>query len=189
MLIRLFRSNAYLLGVVVLGLAACHGSSQPPAAVPAAKPAASSAPRLVAHRLGQSALSLSLPPTYSLHLTEGADFLVYSFAATDTTAVELFTGGLYLGGFPQPFDSAVGCRTRRLQRPLLGRPATWQLSQCATGYTLNVLAALPAGPAYFQQIHLFGQARSAAGLRQLLAVASTLQYKPLGKSPGLPATQ
>ena len=185
MLVYLSRMLGWLGSAVVLGLAACHGPSQPPAAAPpAAQPAPASAPPLVAHQLGQSGLTLSLPPAYRLRSTEGEDFLVYYFAATDTTAAEPFTGGLYLGGHPQPFDSAAGCRLRHLRQPLLGRPAAWQLSQCATGYTLNVRAALPTKSAYVEQIHLFGQARSAAGLRQLLAVVHTLQYKPPASPAG-----
>ena len=74
-------------------------------------------------------------------------------------------------------DSIIFCPAKQLQFLFL--------SQCATGYTLNVLAALPAGLPYSPQIHLFGQARSAAGLRQLLAVVRSLQYQP----PGSPAAR
>ena len=113
-LVRLPWCSGSLVGVV-LGLAACHGASQPQVTALSAKPAPTSALRLVAQQLGQSGLTLSLPATYRLRLTEGPDFLVYSFAATDTTGAEPFTGGLYLGGFPQPFDSAADCRLRRLR--------------------------------------------------------------------------
>lgn len=182
MTIPLPRTLSCLAGSALLGLAACHEASPPAAAVPPARPTPASAPPLVAHQLGTTGLTIRLPATYRLHLTEGADFQVYNFAAADITAAELFTGGLYVGGYPAPFDSLAGCR-RHPRQLVLGRPARWLLSQCATGHTLEVQAALPADPAYSLQLHLFGQARSAAGLRQLLAVVATLQYQP----PRMPA--
>lgn len=183
------RSSRLLLGVAVLGATACQSPDQPTSAVrPAHMPplAAIPAPRLVERALGKTGFFVSLPSTYTLRSTDAADFLVYYFTPTDTTVHTQFTGGIYLGGHPQGVDSAAaGCQVRRVPATLLGRPATWRVQRCATGYTLNAVFDSQSGQEWSPVINAFGEAKSVAELRQLLAIFATLhrqQPTPAGKA-------
>jgi hypothetical protein len=105
---------------------------------------------------------------------------VYYFAPADTTVRTDFTGGLYLGNQPQGDepDSVAGCRTRRTTTTLLGHPATFSIRRCATGYTVNSVFDSHSGRTWDGLANAFGEAKSAAGLRQLLAVFATLRRQP-----------
>ncbi|MBO2008801.1 hypothetical protein [Hymenobacter negativus] len=183
------RTIQRLIGTLVVGVTACQSPDQPTAAsrpASAPPPTATPAPQLVEQALGNSGFFVSLPSTYRLRSTDAADFLVYYFAPADTTVRTQFTGGLYLGGHPQGMDStAAGCQMRRVATTLLGRPATWQVQRCATGYTLNAVFDSHSGQGWSPLINAFGEAKSAAELRQLLAIFATLrqQRPPAGKVP------
>lgn len=176
------RSTSLVIGAALAGAAACQSPDQPAAAPPPAKTpptVATPAPRLVEQALGKTGFFLSLPSTYTLRSTDAADFLVYYFAPTDTTVRTQFTGGIYLGGHPQGSDSAAaGCQLRRVPTTLLGRPATWRVQRCATGYTLDAVFASHSGQEWSPVINAFGEAKSAAELRQLLAIFATLRHQP-----------
>ena len=177
---------AALLGGSVLGLVACQ-QNKPPAAVtatptqgPGALPGAARGQPPVAHRLGKTNFYLALPPGFALKTTEGPDFLVHYFAPADTTVRADFTGGLYLGGYPQgdATDTTGGCRTRRVVVTWQGHPATFTVHRCATGYTVNSVFDSHSGRGWDARANAFGEAKSAAGLRQLLAVFATLRRQP-----------
>jgi hypothetical protein len=110
-----------------------------------------------------------------LKATNGADFLVYYFAPADTTVQADFSGGLYLGNYSQPqdapADTLAGCRVRQAAVTLLDRPATFSIRCCATGYAINSVFG---SRSWVAQVNAFGEAKSAAGLRQLLAIFATL---------------
>jgi len=176
---------AALLGSLALGLAGCPGndhsaaSSASPPQVPADTVAAPE-PLLSEQRLGKTDFVLSLPPGFALKATDGPDFLVYYFVPADTTVQADFTGGLYLGANPQGdvADTTAGCRTRRAPATLLGYPATFTIHRCATGYSVNSVFDSHSGRGWDAQVNAFGEARSAAGLRRLLAVFATLRRQP-----------
>jgi hypothetical protein len=121
---------------------------------------------------------LAIPPGFALKATNGADFLVYYFAPTDTTVQADFSGGLYLGNYPQPqdapADTLAGCRVRQAAVTLLDRPATFSIRRCATGYAINSVFDSHSNLSWDAQVNAFGEAKSAAGLRQLLAIFATL---------------
>ena len=177
----------FALGLGSCGLAACQGPGQTaPATAPAALPgkaarpvpAAAPDPPLLSQQLGTSGLWLSLPATYRLTTTDGPDFLVYYFAPADTTVQTSYSGGLYLGGHPQGFTNEAGCQQRRVAVPVLGRPAPFTVQRCATGYTLDAVFDSGRSQSFDSKINAFGSAKSAAELRQLLAVFATLRRRP-----------
>ncbi|MBF9220455.1 hypothetical protein [Hymenobacter ruricola] len=179
----LFRNLHRLAVAVALGtVAACHGPDQPATAPPLAeKPpqVAVAAPRLVEQALGDSGYFVTLPGTYKLRSTDAADFLVYYFAPADTTVRTSFTGGLYFGGHPQEAsETGPGCQLRRVPTTLLGRPATWRVQRCATGYTVSAVFDSHSGQGWNPLINAFGEAKSAAELRQLLAIFASLRQQP-----------
>ena len=169
------------LALCLSSLAACQSPSQPPAASPASPataPAPAPKPPLVPQPLGKSGYWLSLPATYRLKATDGPDFLVYYFAPADTTVQTSYTGGLYLGGHPQGFDSTDGCQRRRVLVSVLGHAAPFTVQRCATGYTLDAVFASGRSQSFDSQVNAFGSAKSAAELRQLLAIFATLERRP-----------
>lgn len=172
----------FALGLGTCALAACQGPSQPLATTapiaPTIAPAAAPDPPLVPQQLGKSEFWLSLPATYRLKTTNGPDFLVYYFAPADTTVQTSYSGGLYLGGYPQKFDSTAGCQRRHLSLPVLGHPAAFTMQRCATGYTLDAVFDSGHNQSFDAKINAFGTARSAAELRQLLAIFATLRRQP-----------
>jgi hypothetical protein len=183
-----------LLGVFALGLTACLGPDQPAATTTALppRPAASVPPLEVlqtARQLGKTDFYLTLPPGFALKATDGADFLVYYFAPADTTVQADFSGGLYLGGHPQGdvADTTGGCRVRHAAAILLGQPATFTIRRCATGYTVNSVFASHSSQGWDAQVNAFGEAKSAAGLRQLLAIFATLRRQPAAGKPAAAA--
>ena len=179
-------SYATLLGAAALGLAACrdhnqhHQAATSPTAKAPADTVTTSALPLKEQRLGDTNFYLSLPPGFALKATNAADFLVYYFAPADTTVRADFSGGLYLGNQPQGDepDSLAGCRTRRVILTLLGHPARVSIRRCARGYVLNSVFDSHSGRTWDGQANAFGEAKSAAGLRQLLAVFATLRRQP-----------
>ena len=179
-----------LLGSAMLSLSACQPDKPPVASqVPAARPAApvvASPPPLVEQPLDKTDFYLSIPARFALKATNGPDFLVYYFAPADTTVQADFSGGLYFGGHPQAdqADSTAGCQTRRVAFPMLGHPATFTIHRCATGYTVNSVFDSYSGRGWDAQVNAFGEAKSAAGLRRLLAIFATLRRQP---APGKPA--
>jgi hypothetical protein len=173
-----------LLGAAALGLAGCRendhsAASRTAAKIPADTLAASPLP-MREQQLGTTGFYLTLPSGFALKATNAADFLVYYFAPADTTVRADFTGGLYLGTQPQGDepDSIAGCRTRRAATILLGHPATFSVRRCATGYAISSVFDSHSGRAWDAQANAFGEAKSAAGLRQLLAVFATLRHQP-----------
>ncbi|HEX8326676.1 MAG TPA: hypothetical protein VF629_03985 [Hymenobacter sp.] len=174
-----------LVGAAAIGTTACQ-SPEKPASVPKAAPArpqptAGPVPQLIERPLGKSGYFVTLPSTYALKSTDAEDFVVYYFAPADTTVRTHFKGGIYLGGHPQGTDSAgAGCQVRRVPATLLGRPATWRVQRCATGYALDAVFDSQSGEGWNPLINAFGEAKSAAELRQLLAIFATLrrQAKP-----------
>lgn len=178
-----------LLGSAVLSLSACQ-PDQPPVATkaPATKPVASvvASPPLMEQPLGKTDFYLSIPSGFALKTTDAADFLVYYFAPADTTVRADFTGGLYLGNQPQGNEANTmpGCQTRRAAVTVMGRPVTFAIRRCATGYTINSVFDSHSGRTWDGQANAFGEAKSAAGLRQLLAIFATLRRQP---APGKPA--
>jgi len=182
---------AALLGGLALFLAACDGRQPPAATSPAAPASVAPAPpgpdyRLATEqRLGDTDFYLTLPTGFRVKSTNAADFLVYYFAPADTTVRADFTGGLYFGSQPQGdvTDTTSGCRTRRATMLLLGRPTPVTIHRCATGYTVSSVFASRSGRGWDAQVDAFGEAESAAGLRQLLAVLATLRRQPTSSSP------
>lgn len=176
---------AAVLGAASLSLTACRDPDQAavatatPRKVPADTLAAREA-ALVEQPLGKTGFYLSLPPGFALKTTNAADFLVYYFAPADTTVRADFMGGLYLGNQPQgdEADSVAGCRTRRAVTTLLGHPATFSIRRCATGYTISSVFDSRSGRTWDGQANAFGEAKSAAGLRRLLAIFATLRRQP-----------
>lgn len=170
-----------LLGSLVLSLAACE-SRQPPTAPPPkpTPPAATDYRPAVEQRLGTTDFYLTLPQGFTIKSTNAADFLVYYFAPADTTVRADFTGGLYFGSQPQGdvTDTTAGCRTRRTPVVLLGSAVPVTIHRCATGYTVSSVFASHSGRTWDGQVDAFGEAKSAAGLRQLLAVLTTLRHQP-----------
>lgn len=182
---RFHLSYAALLSAFLLNLAGCRGDDRPAAGTVAAPkaPADTVATRpllMVEHRLGDTDFYLSLPPGFALKSTNAADFLVYYFAPADTTVRADFTGGLYLGTQPQGdvADTTAGCQTRRVPITLLGRPVPFTIHRCAAGYSINSIFDPRSGRRWDTESNAFGDAKSAAGLRQLLAVFATLRRQP-----------
>lgn len=187
--------KAVLLGSAALSLSACQPdqppkASQAPVVGPAA-PVVASPPPLVEQPLGKTDFYLSIPARFALKTTDGPDFLVYYFAPADTTVRADFSGGLYLGGHPQEdeTDTIAGCQTRRVAVPMLGHPATFTIHRCATGYTVNSVFDSHSGRGWDAQVNAFGEAKSAAGLRQLLAVFATLRRRPASGKPAAATNQ
>lgn len=176
---------AALLGGSALGLVACQQNGPPavatatPTQAPHGLVAARSRPP-VAHRLGKTDFYFSLPPGFALKTTDGPDFLVHYFAPAGTTLRADFTGGLHLGSYPQGdvADTTAGCRTRRAVVMWQGHPATFVVHRCATGYTISSVFDSYNGWGWDARANAFGEAKSAAGLRQLLAVFATLRRQP-----------
>lgn len=171
-----------LLGSAALGLLACQ-PDQPPTAAPAA-PAETSLP-LAEQPLDKTDFYLSIPIGFALKATNGPDFLVYYFAPADTTVQANFSGGLYLGGHPQEDQatSPAGCQTRRAAVAVLGHSVPFTIHRCATGYTVNSVFDSHSGRGWDAQVNAFGEAKSAAGLRQLLAIFVTLRRQPTATKP------
>ena len=181
--------QAVLLGSAALSWSACQPDRSPTVGqAPAAGlvvPVAVSLPPLVEQQLGKTDFSLAIPARFTLKATNGPDFLVYYFAPADTTVQADFSGGLYLGNQPQgdEADSMAGCRTRRAAVTMMGRPATFAIRRCATGYTINSVFDSHSGRTWDAQVNAFGEAKSAAGLRQLLAIFATLRRQPAPNKP------
>ena len=183
---RLFLSSA------ALGFSACQPDQSPATSkAPTARPAApvAASPPLVEQPLGKTDFHLSIPAGFALKATDGPDFLVYYFAPADTTVQADFSGGLYLGNFPQEdqANSTAGCQTRRATIAVLGHPAAFTIHRCATGYTINSVFDSHSGRGWDAQVHAFGEAKSAAGLRQLRAIFATLRRQPAADKPVNPA--
>lgn len=183
-------SIGLLASVAIVGVTACQSPEQPVSVPKSSKelppPAAAPAPPLVEKALGTSGFFVSLPGTYALKSTDAADFVVYYFAPADTTVQTSFTGGIYFGGHPQGDNKvAADCQVRRVPATLLGRSATWRVQRCATGYTLSAVFDSHSGQGWSPLINTFGEAKSAAELRQLLAIFATLRQQPMpaGKAP------
>jgi hypothetical protein len=178
-----------LLGSAALGFSACQPDKSPVASqAPAARPTTpvvASPPPLVEQPLGKTDFYLSIPPGFALKSTNAADFLVYYFAPADTTVRADFTGGLYLGSQPQgdEADTIAGCRTRRAAISVMGHPVTFAIRRCATGYAINSVFDSHSGRTWDGQANAFGEAKSAAGLRQLLAIFVTLRRQPGANKP------
>jgi hypothetical protein len=184
-----YLSKSILLGSVVLSFSACQPdqssvTSQKPAAKPVV-PTVVSPPPLVEHALDKTDFYLSIPSRFALKTTNGPDFSVYYFAPADTTVQADFLSGIYLGGYPQKdqADSLAGCQTRRTAISVLGHPATFTIHRCATGYTVNSVFDSHSGQGWNAQVNAFGEAKSAAGLRQLLNVFTTLRHQITPISP------
>ena len=178
-------SCAALLGVCALNLVGCRGNDQPAANIAIVPKApvdtvATRALPMVEHQLGETDFYLSLPRGFALKSTNAADFLVYYFAPADTTVQADFTGGLYLGTQPQGdvTDTTAGCQTRSAATTLAGQPATFTIHRCAAGYSISSVFDPRSGRGWDAQSNAFGDAKSAAGLRQLLAVFATLRRQP-----------
>ena len=177
-----------LLGSVALSLSACQPDQSPRAGkTPMVEPIAPIAarPPLVEQPLGKTDFYLSIPARFALKTTDAADFLVYYFAPADTTVQADFSGGLYLGNQPQgdEADTMAGCQTRRAAVSVMGRPVTFSIRRCATGYTINSVFDSHSGRGWDAQANAFGEAKSAAGLRQLLAIFATLRRQPAATKP------
>jgi len=180
--------------LLTLGLTGCPAPDHPAAtaAKPLAAPAARVPARLTApQQLGKTDFYLALPPRFALKTTDGPDFQVHYFAPADTTVQADFSGGLYFGGYPQPQDSPAdtlaGCRVRRAAVTLLGHPATFTIRRCATGYAINSVFDSHSGRGWDERVNAFGEAKSAAGLRQLLAIFATLRHQPAAGKPAATA--
>ena len=181
--------KAALLGSAALSWSACHPDQSPVAGqapvVGPIVPVVVSPPPLVEQRLGKTDFSLAIPAKFTLKATNGPDFLVYYFAPADTTVQADFSGGLYLGNQPQgdEVDSMAGCQTRRAAVAVLGHPALFAIHRCATGYTVNSVFDSHSGRTWDAQVNAFGEAKSAAGLHQLLAIFATLRRQPAATKP------
>jgi len=177
-----------LLGSAALGPLGCQPDQRPVASqAPAAAPAApaETSPPLAEQPLDKTDFYLSIPTGFALKATNGPDFLVYYFAPADTTVQADFSGGLYFGGHPQEDQAAspAGCQTRRAAVAVLGHPASFTIHRCATGYTVNSVFDSHSGRGWDAQVNAFGEAKSAAGLRQLLAIFATLRRQPAATKP------
>ena len=177
---------------ITLSLHGCHGSAQPEQSAPTATSPAQPHPRPEANgpaRLPppaswteqklESGFYLSLPPGYTLKLTNGPDFGVYYFAPADTAAHQKFWGGIYFGNAPQnsQLTKAGGCQVSRQDMQLLNRPATLTVQHCPDGYALHTLVRSPSIKYEGEQLDIFGRAGTADELRKLRTVLATLRYQ------------
>jgi len=164
-----------LFSLVTFSLVACR-PDEPPRLEKQPALAEPTPPHVVPMALGSTGFALALPATYALKAVDGPDFLVYYFAPVDTTVRTTFTGGLYFGNHPQGgSDTTAGCQVRQLPATLLRQPVVWTVRRCATGYSLDGVFDNPRGQPGQDKINAFGEARSAAELRQLQTIIASLQ--------------
>jgi hypothetical protein len=81
----------------------------------------------------------------------------------------------------------ASCRVRRGAVTLLGYLATSTIRRCATGYAVNNVFDSHRGRGWDERVNAFGKAKSAAGLRQLLAIFATLRLQTAASKPAATA--
>jgi len=132
---------------------------------------------LVEKQIDSTGYYISLPAGYSITTKGGPDFSVYYFATIDTTDKKSFSGGLYIGGYPNRFtppDSS--CTTSMITNNILGKAAEWTVYKCDSNYTVQTLVNNTGGDAN-EKIHAFGDARSETDMQKLFDIYATLRQK------------
>lgn len=128
--------------------------------------------------MGESGYSISIPTDYSIKTTDGPDFIVYYFTPSDSTINGEFSGGIYLGNFPTPFEAANdSCKTEILKGEILDSLQEWTVYNCQGDYSIQTIVENKKNEDWNQNIHAFGSTKNKAGLQTILAIYSTLRKK------------
>lgn len=156
-------------------LAACEQA--PPAAGHSAAPT-----RLrPEQQLGESGFYVTLPATYALTPVSAPTFVTYNFAPADTLAEAAFTGGICFNCYPLPGRDAgpnADWPSRRWPATVLGQPVAFLVRHGNGRYVLTGRVDSPAsGRGPHEQLYVFGEAKSLAGLRQLVTVFASLRRR------------
>lgn len=134
--------------------------------------------RLQEQQIGQSNFYITLPSGYVMRETKGLDFSVYYFSATDTTASDSFTAGLYFGDYPAEFQpDSDGCTTETMKGKILDVSKDWTLYNCNGQYTIQTIVDNESGAEGSKRIHAFGRVSNQTTLDKILGMFATLVKK------------
>lgn len=132
-------------------------------------------------QLGESSFYVTLPAAYAVTAVSAPTFVTYNFAPADTLAEGAFTGGICFNCYPLSGGSVgpdTGCTSRRWPATVLGQPAALLMRNCNGRYLLTGLVDSPAlGRGPHEQLYVFGEAKSLAGLHQLTTAFASLRRK------------
>lgn len=129
-------------------------------------------------QLGRSIFFISIPPDYTIDVTEGEDFKVYYFSPVDTTVEASFNGGIYFGNHPSGFSKDYdSCKTENSKSKILYQDADWTIYNCNGRYSVQTVIDNYKSQGWDNSIHAFGHAKSKADLIKLMTVFKTLKRK------------
>jgi len=133
---------------------------------------------LIKKQLGNTGYSISIPPNYSIKVTDGPDFSVYYFSPTDTTLTNKFNGGIYVGNYPTKLDAENdSCKTEILKSIFLNKVQEWEVYNCQNKYAIQTIIENENGDMWVQRLHAFGRTKNRADLQLILKIYSTLKRK------------
>ncbi|MFD0750576.1 hypothetical protein ACFQZS_10505 [Mucilaginibacter calamicampi] len=121
---------------------------------------------------------IALPKGYQIIERRGIDFSVYYFSPVDTTDMNSFRGGFYIGNAGGGFGpESSTCKTSFISSALLGISEKWSVYNCNGKQKIETITKSKTGISWAGMIHAFGSANSNEDLTKLLEVYSTLNVK------------
>ena len=123
--------------------------------------------------------TISIPSDYTINEWGGEDFVVYYITPVDT-AQSTFTGGIYFGNYPTPFeyDKDDSCKKTTREDKIAGENITWTIYHCGAKYSIQALVKSKSKESWCKNIHLFGTATSKSELEKLFLVFKTFTVSP-----------
>ena len=102
-------------------------------------------------------LYISLPESYAIRHKGGTDFTVYYFGPADSTLQVEYSGGIYLGNFPQEFTAANdSCKTSSIKGKILDNAPEWKIFTCDSSFFLQTIIDNK-GDKSADKLHAFGK--------------------------------
>lgn len=96
--------------------------------------------KLIRQKLTDTNFYISIPPDFNVSRVEGADFVVYYFTPEDTTHIDTFSFGLYIGNFPSGFKQPDEyCNKEILEGNLLTKVCKWDIYSCNDDYFIETV--------------------------------------------------
>ena len=121
-------------------------------------------------------LYISLPESYSIRKKSGPDFSVYYFGPADSTIKADFSGGIYLGNFPQEFTAANdSCKNSSIKGKILDDAPNWKIFTCDSSFFLQTIIENK-GDKSADKLHAFGKG-TVGNEEKVLKVFATLKRK------------
>lgn len=129
-------------------------------------------------QLEKSAYFISLPPDFTIQISEGPDFYVYYFYPADTTLKGSYSGGIYIGNYPSDFKpESDSCTTETVSGKILNQVRDWTIYICNGRFTVQTIVENKPNDGWDEKLHVFGYGSSKKEINKLLAIFSTLRKK------------